>query len=107
MLTGHVLSYEVRQRRRAIAVRSAIGASSATIFQAVLRRSLLLGLAGAGIGLVLAGAVTRTADVVEPRVSIRSPRYERSKRTQKEQPRRAALFVPRNVGDKAPATRAS
>ena len=55
-----VLSYEVRQRRREIAVRSAIGATSATIFQAVLRRSLMLGLAGAGVGLALAGAVTRT-----------------------------------------------
>ena len=54
-----VLSYEVRQRRREIAVRSAIGASAATIFQTVLRRSFILGLAGAGIGLVLAGAVTR------------------------------------------------
>jgi putative ABC transport system permease protein len=54
-----VMSYEVRQRRREIAVRSAIGASSAAIFQTVLRRSLLVGLCGAGIGLALAGAVTR------------------------------------------------
>jgi putative ABC transport system permease protein len=55
-----VMSYEVRQRRREIAVRSAIGATSAAIFQAVLRRSLIVGLAGAAIGLVLAGSVTRT-----------------------------------------------
>src|SRR5688572_74025 len=55
-----VLSYEVRQRRREIAVRSAIGATSAAIFQGVLRRSLIIGLAGAGVGLVLAGSVTRT-----------------------------------------------
>jgi putative ABC transport system permease protein len=55
-----VMSYEVRQRRREIAVRSAIGATSAAIFKTVLQRSLLVGLAGAGIGLVLAGAVTRT-----------------------------------------------
>jgi putative ABC transport system permease protein len=54
-----VMSYEVRQRRREIAVRSAIGATAAAIFNTVLRRSLLVGLAGAGIGLVLAGAVTR------------------------------------------------
>ena len=54
-----VMSYEVRQRRREIAVRSAIGASSAAIFQTVLRRSLLVGLSGAALGLVLAGAVTR------------------------------------------------
>jgi putative ABC transport system permease protein len=54
-----VMSYEVRQRRREIAVRSAIGATAAAIFNTVLRRSLLVGLAGAGIGLVLAGAVSR------------------------------------------------
>jgi ABC-type antimicrobial peptide transport system permease subunit len=54
------MSYEVRQRRREIAVRSAIGATSAAIFQGVLRRSLIIGLAGAGIGLALAGSVTRT-----------------------------------------------
>ena len=54
-----VMSYEVRQRRREIAVRAAIGASSAAIFQTVLRRSLFVGLTGAAIGLVLAGAVTR------------------------------------------------
>ena len=55
-----VMSYEVRQRRREIAVRSAIGATATAIFRTVLRRSLLVGLAGASIGLVLAGAVTRT-----------------------------------------------
>jgi putative ABC transport system permease protein len=55
-----VMSYEVRQRRREIAVRAAIGATAAAIFQTVLRRSLLVGLAGAGIGIVLAGAATRT-----------------------------------------------
>jgi putative ABC transport system permease protein len=54
-----VMSYEVRQRQREIAVRSAIGATSAAIFAAVVRRSLVVGLAGAAIGLVLAGAVTR------------------------------------------------
>jgi putative ABC transport system permease protein len=54
-----VTSYEVRQRRREIAVRAAIGATAAAIFHAVLRRSLLVGLAGAGIGTVFAGAATR------------------------------------------------
>jgi predicted permease len=54
-----VMSYEVRQRRREIAVRSAIGATSAAIFKTVLRRSLLVGLIGAAIGLALAGAITR------------------------------------------------
>jgi putative ABC transport system permease protein len=55
-----VMSYEVRQRRREIAVRTAIGATAAMIFHAVLRRSLIVGLAGTGIGLVLAAPVTRT-----------------------------------------------
>ncbi len=55
-----VMSYEVRQRRREIAVRAAIGATAAAIFNTVLRRSLLVGLAGAGIGILLAGAATRT-----------------------------------------------
>jgi putative ABC transport system permease protein len=55
-----VMSYEVRQRRREIAVRSAMGATAAAIFQTVLWRSLLVGFAGVCIGLALAGAVTRT-----------------------------------------------
>ena len=54
-----VMSYEVRQRRREIAVRSAIGATATAIFHTVLRRSLLVGVAGAGIGILLAAAVTR------------------------------------------------
>jgi putative ABC transport system permease protein len=55
-----VMSYEVRQRRREIAVRAAIGATSADIFRAVARRSLIVGLAGAMMGLMVASAVTRT-----------------------------------------------
>jgi ABC-type lipoprotein release transport system permease subunit len=55
-----VMSYEVRQRRREIAVRSAIGATAAAIFHTVLRRSLVIGLAGASMGVVIAGMVTRT-----------------------------------------------
>jgi putative ABC transport system permease protein len=55
-----VMSYEVRQRRREIAVRSAIGATSPDIFRAVVRRSFIVGAAGAAIGLVVAISVTRT-----------------------------------------------
>lgn len=55
-----VMSYEVRQRRRELAVRSAVGATPADIFQAVVRRSLLVGAAGAAAGLVVAASVTHT-----------------------------------------------
>jgi putative ABC transport system permease protein len=54
-----VMSYEVRQRRRELAVRSAIGATPADIFRAVVRRSLIVGAAGASAGLVVAASVTR------------------------------------------------
>lgn len=55
-----VMSYEVRQRRRELAVRSAVGATPARIFRAVIRRSLIVGGAGAAAGLVVAASVTRT-----------------------------------------------
>ena len=54
-----VMSYEIRRRRRELAVRSAIGATSGDIFSSVVRRSLMVGVAGAGVGLLIAGAVTR------------------------------------------------
>jgi putative ABC transport system permease protein len=55
-----VMSYEVRQRRRELAVRSAIGATPADIFRSVLRRTLFIGGAGALAGLIIAGGVTRS-----------------------------------------------
>lgn len=55
-----VLSYEVRQRRGELAVRSAVGASPADIFRSVVRRSLIVGAAGAATGLVVATSVTHT-----------------------------------------------
>jgi putative ABC transport system permease protein len=55
-----VMSYEVRLRRRELAVRSAIGATPANIFRAVLLRSLIVGTVGAAAGLVVAASVTRT-----------------------------------------------
>jgi ABC-type antimicrobial peptide transport system permease subunit len=54
------MSYEVRQRRGELAVRSAMGATPADIFRSVLRRSLTVGTAGAVAGLVVAAVVTRT-----------------------------------------------
>jgi putative ABC transport system permease protein len=54
-----VMSYEVRQRRRELAVRSAIGASPPDIFRSVIRRSLIVGAAGAAVGLVVAITTTR------------------------------------------------
>jgi predicted permease len=55
-----VMSYEVRQRRREFAVRSAIGATAADIARDVVRRSLRVAAAGAAIGLVVAASITRT-----------------------------------------------
>jgi putative ABC transport system permease protein len=55
-----VMSYEVRQRRHELAVRSAVGATPTDIFRAVVRRSLIVGAAGAAAGLVVAGSVTHT-----------------------------------------------
>jgi ABC-type antimicrobial peptide transport system permease subunit len=55
-----VLSYEVTQRRHELAVRSALGASPARIFRAVVWRSVTLGGIGAAVGLVAASMVTRS-----------------------------------------------
>jgi putative ABC transport system permease protein len=55
-----VLSYEVRQRRGELAVRSAVGATPADIFRSVMRRSLFVGAAGAAAGLVVAMSVMHT-----------------------------------------------
>jgi putative ABC transport system permease protein len=58
--TFGVMSYEVRQRRRELAVRSAIGATPRDIFQSVVRRSLIAAAAGVTVGLFAAATVTRT-----------------------------------------------
>jgi putative ABC transport system permease protein len=54
-----VMSYDVHQRGRELAVRSALGASPAQIFREVAGRSVMLGAAGAAAGLVGAWALTR------------------------------------------------
>jgi predicted permease len=55
-----VISYEVLRRRRELAVRSALGASPARIFKAVLGRSLRLGLGGIALGCTAASVLTRS-----------------------------------------------
>jgi putative ABC transport system permease protein len=53
-----VTSNEVRQRRRELAVRSAIGASPRDILRAVLQRGAIVGAIGAAAGLVIATMAT-------------------------------------------------
>jgi putative ABC transport system permease protein len=55
-----VISYEVLQRRRELAVRSALGASPSRIFKDVVGRSLTLGLAGIALGGLAAALLTRS-----------------------------------------------
>ena len=54
-----VSSYEVTNRTRDLAVRAAIGASPAQILGGALRQSVVLGVGGAVIGLLVASLVTR------------------------------------------------
>jgi putative ABC transport system permease protein len=55
-----VISYEVAQRRRELAVRSALGATPSRIFRAVVGRSLTLGLGGIMLGCVAAAVLPRS-----------------------------------------------
>jgi ABC-type antimicrobial peptide transport system permease subunit len=56
-----VLAYTVAQRRREIAVRMAIGASSSSVARSVVMESLMLALAGSVVGAVGLAAVSRVA----------------------------------------------
>ncbi|MNC88481.1 FtsX-like permease family protein [compost metagenome] len=54
-----VVAYDVRQRRREFAVRSALGASAIQIIGEVTSRSVRLGIVGVAVGVVTAFAGTR------------------------------------------------
>lgn len=54
-----VSTYEVRQRRREIAVRLTVGAAPANIFRSIVRRSVTVGAAGVAVGLTIATMSTR------------------------------------------------
>jgi putative ABC transport system permease protein len=56
--TFGVMSYEVRQRRRELAVRTAIGATPRDIFRSVVGRSLIAAIVGVTAGLLAATTVT-------------------------------------------------
>ena len=65
-----VFAYEVRQRRRELAVRSAIGAAPATLLLMVMRRGVAVGACGVVLGLVAAGAGTRALAPLLYRVGV-------------------------------------
>jgi putative ABC transport system permease protein len=69
-----VLSYEVGQRRRELALRSALGASPARIFRAELRRGLMLGGVGAAFGLATAALATRSLRALLFEIAPTDPR---------------------------------
>ena len=55
-----VMSYEVNQRQRELAVRSAVGATPAALFRAVVLRSATIGFVGIAIGLAAALVATNS-----------------------------------------------
>ncbi len=69
-----VLAYDVRQRRRELALRSAIGATPARIFRDVVLRSLRVGVAGAVVGVVAATAMTHVLQTILFEVQPLDPR---------------------------------
>jgi len=59
-----LLAYTVAQRRREIAVRMAIGASSSTVARSIVLESLTLAVTGAAVGALGVAAVSRAAQSV-------------------------------------------
>jgi putative ABC transport system permease protein len=68
-----VIAYSVTQRTREIGIRVALGASSADVLGMVVRRGLMLGGVGAGLGLVVALAVTNVLSSLLYEVAPRDP----------------------------------
>jgi predicted permease len=59
-----VISYAVSQRRRELGMRMALGAGARRVTLMVVRQGALLGVAGVGVGLILALAVTRVMSAI-------------------------------------------
>jgi putative ABC transport system permease protein len=68
-----VMSYEVSQRRRELAVRSAIGATPRALFRGVVLRSAAIGIVGIAIGLGAAALATRSLRAVLFEISPADP----------------------------------
>jgi len=71
--TYGVIAYAVAQRTREIGIRVALGASAGDVAGMVVRRGLVLGAVGGGIGLVVALAVTRVLGSLLYEVAPRDP----------------------------------
>ena len=68
-----VMSYDVSQRRRELAVRSAIGATPRALFRSVVSRSAAIGIVGIAIGLGAAALATRSLRAVLFEISPADP----------------------------------
>ena len=68
-----VLEHAVREERRELSIRLALGASSRELFLGVLRRGLGLGLVGTAFGLILATAMAGTLEALVFEVEPAAP----------------------------------
>jgi ABC-type antimicrobial peptide transport system permease subunit len=68
-----VISYSVSSRTREIGIRIALGARMASVLRLVVRQGFVLCLAGLGVGIVIALAVTRVMSAILYDVSATNP----------------------------------